>query len=668
MQNQSGFIRWILSIILVLAAFIGGIFLESSWRILDKGSSPKDGVVSEATSIAPSENNEPDKPLWWTCSMHPQIKLPSGDMKCPICFMDLIPLQDSGGGDETIPEIKLSERARYLAEIETAPAEHHEVTKTLRLVGKIQADESRLAFISARVPGRLERLFVDFTGIKVRQGDHMVEIYSPELYSAQQELLQAVHTDKQMQGEASKLLRGTGQSLIQASRDKLVRLGLTPEQVEEVLQSGAPKDTVTLYSPTSGIVIRREGTVGMYVKEGDPIYTIADLSMVWLLLDAYESDMSWLHYGQEVSFEAEAFPGEVFQGKLSFISPVLDERSRTIKLRINVPNSDERLKPGMFVRATLKATPAPGGRVMSPEFSGKWLCPMHPEVVEDLFGFCPVCGMKLETAQSLGFKTLSSAEEPPLVIPDTAPLVTGKRAVVYVEEKREDGIYYIGREVELGSHADGYYVVESGLQAGERVVKKGNFKIDSAFQIVAKPSMMSLDGSSGEPSQEDQPSLKFDAYSSNDSLTTAVRPLFGAYLAFQKELAGDSFDNSLKASKELAHLAAELKPTELPEEQLTSWDADLQALRTGLEEANKAADIEHLREKFEGVSKAMNTWIRHFGNPLDELLKHTFCPMAFENGAYWIQTGDTIANPYFGSKMLRCGEFRKTYPARGVKE
>jgi Membrane-fusion protein len=285
-----------------------------------------------------------------------------------------------------------------------------------------------------------------------------------------------------------------------------------------VLKSGSPEDTVTLYSPTSGIVMRREGTVGMYVDEGDPIYTIADLSMVWLMLDAYESDLAWLHYGQNVSFEAEAFPGEIFQGKLTFISPVLDERSRTIKLRINVPNSNERLKPGMFVRATVQATPAQGGRVLAPEFAGKWLCPMHPEVVEDLFGFCSICGMKLETAQSLGFETLPSDEELPLVIPDTAPLITGKRAIVYVEEKREDGVFYIGREVELGPHADGFYVVESGLQAGERVVTKGNFKIDSAFQIVAKPSMMSLDGSSSDSTGDQQPSQLFDAFSDNEPL------------------------------------------------------------------------------------------------------------------------------------------------------
>ncbi|MBK7494463.1 MAG: efflux RND transporter periplasmic adaptor subunit [Candidatus Omnitrophica bacterium] len=667
MKNQSGAVRWILVLILVLAAFAGGIFVEHQ-RSSSVGERSTDGASSSGTAPA-KETAEAAKPQWWTCSMHPQIKLPSGDMKCPICFMDLIPLDDSGGGDAGIPEITLSERARFLAEIETAPAEHRQATKTLRLVGKIQADESRLAFISARVPGRLERLFVDFTGIKVRQGDHMVEIYSPELYSAQQELLQAVQTDRQMQGEASNLLKNTGQSLIQASKEKLVRLGLTQEQVEEVLKSGSPEDTVTLYSPTSGIVMRREGTVGMYVDEGDPIYTIADLSMVWLMLDAYESDLAWLHYGQNVSFEAEAFPGEIFQGKLTFISPVLDERSRTIKLRINVPNSNERLKPGMFVRATVQATPAQGGRVLAPEFAGKWLCPMHPEVVEDLFGFCSICGMKLETAQSLGFETLPSDEELPLVIPDTAPLITGKRAIVYVEEKREDGVFYIGREVELGPHADGYYVVESGIQAGERVVTKGNFKIDSAFQIVAKPSMMSLDGSSSDSTGDQQPSQLFDAFSDNEPLAGAVRPVFEAYLALQEALAGDSFDNAEKASKNLAHLLGELKPAGLPEEQQPAWEKDQQALAAAAGEAGKAADIELLREKFEGVSKAINLWIRHFGNPLDQPLKHSFCPMAFDNkGAYWIQTGDTIANPYFGSKMLRCGEIRKTYPARGVKE
>jgi len=282
----------------------------------------------------------------------------------------------------------------------------------------------------------------------------------------------------------------TSQSLIRSSKDKLVRLGLTEEQVEEIVQSQNPTDTLTIYSPTAGIVTAREGTVGMYVKEGSMIYMIADLTTVWLLMDAYESDVQWLHYGQTVEFETEAYPGEKFTGTLSFISPVLDEQSRTVTLRVNVPNEDQRLKPGMFARAVIHAIPSSGGKVIAPELAGKWICPMHPEIIEDLHGECPTCQMPLETAESLGYVVAAAQGDLPLVIPDTAPLRTGKRAVVYIEKEKEDGIYYEGKIVKLGPHADGYYVVESGLEEGDVVVTKGNFKIDSALQIQAKTSMM----------------------------------------------------------------------------------------------------------------------------------------------------------------------------------
>lgn len=414
---------------------------------------PADSSTSDAESAeAGGEGAETPayQPAWWTCSMHPSVKLPSADMKCPICFMELIPLEDDGGA-EGIPEISFSDRARFLAEVETAPVERRKLTKSLRLVGKIRPDETKLSVITAWVPGRLDRLFVDYTGMEVRKGDHLVEIYSPELYSAQQELLQAIRSFSQVSGGGSNLVADTSESLIRSARGKLIRLGLTEAQVDEIVEKGEPTDTITLFSPASGIVTAREGTEGMYVEEGSMIYTIADLSTVWLLLDVYESDLQWIHYGQPATFETEAYPGEAFSGVVSFISPVMDEKSRTVPIRVNVANPDLRLKPGMFARAVIEAIPAAGGKSIAPEMAGKWLCPMHPEVNEDLFGFCPVCEMPLETAKSLGYVTQAEGLELPLAIPDTAPLRTGKRAVVYVEKKDGEDVVYEGREVVLVS-------------------------------------------------------------------------------------------------------------------------------------------------------------------------------------------------------------------------
>ncbi len=633
---------------------------------------PKDdamGTGKDSPATTDSNNTATGKIKWWTCSMHPQIKLPSGDMKCPICLMNLIPVMETVPESQAVPGLSLSERARSLAEVETAPVERREVTKTLRLVGKIQADETQLAVISARVAGRLDRLYADYTGMKVRKGDHLVELYSPELFSAQQELLQSVRALSDSGTSSSDLVKTSNQSLIEASKQKLVRLGLTSEQVEEVLKSGAPRDTVTLFSPTAGVVISREGTVGMYVEEGAPIYTVANLSTLWLILDAYESDMEWLHYGQQVLFETEAFPGEHFAGILSFISPTLDESSRTLKLRVIVPNPEEKLRPGLFVRATIQAVPVEGGKTMSVDLSGKWICPMHPEVIRNTQEACPVCGMPLETAESLGYQTMAHPGNLPLVIPDTAPLITGKRAVVYVEEQRPEGVVYTSKEVELGPHADGFYVISTGLKEGEKVVTHGNFKIDSALQILAKPSMMNplpaetLPTSTPMPIPTPTPEAKNQPMEISRETALKIRPMAESYLSLHKALSEDSFENAIKAANDLAKALQTFPVPSLEGMAKKTWEEDSGQLKSTALEAIKATDIRMLREKFEPLSIALDSFVQHFGNVLEVPLGRVFCPMAFNNrGAFWIQAEGQVANPYFGSEMLRCGALKATYP------
>ncbi|MHC4498183.1 MAG: efflux RND transporter periplasmic adaptor subunit [Planctomycetota bacterium] len=201
--------------------------------------------------------------------------------------------------------------------------------------------------------------------------------------------------------------------------------------------------------------------------------------------------MMWVRYGQQVEFKAEAYPGESFKGKISFIDPVLDPRTRTVKLRVNVENPDGRLKPGMFVRAIVRAEVAQAGQVMDPAMAGKWVCPMHPDIVKDVSGSCDICEMPLVTTESLGYVKVNAPNEAPLVIPASAPLITGTRAVVYVKVTQTEKPTYEGREVVLGPRAGDHYIVDSGLSEGEVVVTRGSFKIDSAMQIQAKPSMMS---------------------------------------------------------------------------------------------------------------------------------------------------------------------------------
>jgi len=469
-------------IVLLVLGFVAGYFVKSLFfqHPEDSGRDDSRGQVVQETQT------------WWTCSMHPEVRLPKPGI-CPKCPMALIPVTSSAG-DVGERQISFSEAAIKLMEIETTAVERRFVTAEIRMAGKVDYDETRVKHITAWVRGRIDRLYVDFTGITVSKGDHMVELYSPDLISAQAELLQAVKAVRNIKETSSELITVSISATLDASREKLRLLGLMKEQIEGIEKTGKPVDHITIYAPMGGIVIHKNATEGMYVDTGTLIYTVADLSRLWVKLDAYESDLPWIRYGQEVEFTTEAYPGEVFKGQISFIEPVLNTKTRTVKLRVNVDNTLEKLKPEMFVRAVVRSEVAGGGKVMAAEMAGKWICPMHPAVVKTEAGGCDICGMDLVTTESLGY-VVGAPNEAPLIIPATAALVTGTRAVVYVQVPGAEKPTYEGREIVLGARAGDYYIVKSGLAEGEIVVSNGNFKIDSALQIQAKPSMMNPEGS-----------------------------------------------------------------------------------------------------------------------------------------------------------------------------
>jgi membrane fusion protein, copper/silver efflux system len=462
-------------IIILIAIFIG--YIIRGWV----GTS--EHIKNNAIELLKQEQEQ-----IWTCSMHPHIRK-SKPGQCPLCLMDLVPA-DSGGG-VGLREISFSKEALKLMEIQTKPVEHKFVEARIRMAGKVDYDETRLKHITAWVSGRIDRLYVDFTGTQVIKGDHMVYLYSPDLISAQAEFLQSAKSVQNIKPDSSELIKRSIRATLEAASEKLKLLGLTEEQIEKIEKTGQPTDYITINAPIGGIVINKHVTEGAYVQTGTKIYTIADLSQLWVQMDAYESDMMWIRYGQEVEFETEAYPGEVFRGRISFISPTVDPKTRTIKVRLNVSNSKEKLKPEMFVRAVVRSKIASSGKVMASDMAGKWICPMHPSVVKEKVGQCDICQMALVTTESLGFLKAELSGQAPLVIPVTAALITGKRAIVYVQKPNTEKPTFEGREVVLGPKAGDYYLVKEGLAEGEVVVTNGNFKIDSALQIQAKTSMMS---------------------------------------------------------------------------------------------------------------------------------------------------------------------------------
>lgn len=477
---------------------------------------------------------------YWTCGMHPKVEISpeqydKGSTKCPICSMDLVPVyghsqgEEAEAGVESPAQLTLSKRSRRLAGIETTEVKHLPLFKEIYTVGMVTYDEGKVALVSAWFAGRIDRLFVDFTGVPVKKGDHLVWIYSPQLITAQEEYLLSLKASNR----SGRSYQGAD-DLLQASRRKLLRLGLTDEQVEKLKNEKEVQDHTTVYSPIGGTVIHKNAVEGMYVKEGDPIYKVADLTSLWVMIDIYEYELGWVKLYQEVEITLPAFPGEVFRGKIAFIDPFLNPKTRTAKVRVNLPNHDLRFKPEMYVNARIRLPLSEFGMLLSPAMIGKYICPMHPEVVSEEAGSCPRCGMDLIKVEGemvgvtrylcpmgcvdpqnnpgkcpeCGMALVKEPVEPDeettaLAIPKSAVLETGRRQIVWVDEGEGR---YEARTITLGPAAtaeiDGeeepYFPVLSGLEEGERVVTRGNFLIDSQSQLTGSAASAEYGGALGD--------------------------------------------------------------------------------------------------------------------------------------------------------------------------
>lgn len=598
-------------------------------------------------SIGNSKNldshlTEKQEKTWWTCSMHPQIKLPKPG-KCPICGMDLIPLENDTNENDNPRVLKMSPSAEKLAEIQTSQVKQKIVEKEVRMAGKIAFDETRVKTITAWISGRIDRLYVDYTGIKVHEGDHLASIYSPELLTAQEELIEAKKRVNESEGQKSDFLSQSNINALESAREKLRLWGFEDDQVKNIESENKSSDHMLITAPIGGVVIHKWVSEGEYVQTGSKIYQIADLSQLWVLLDAYESDLAWLRYGQEVQFETEAYPGEIFKGKIVFIDPTLNTQTRTTKIRVNIDNIDGKLKPDMFVRAIAFSELGEGGKVIDDKLIGQWICPMHPEIIKDHEGQCDICQMNLVRAENMSHRGLNQPIEESIVVPVSAVLVTGKRSVVYVQLMEQDQPTYEGREIVLGARAGDYYLVQSGLSVGDMVVTNGQFKIDSALQIQAKPSMMSM--------KEDQDSYKI--------FNKELMPLFKLYFSLSLALASDDLLKVEQEFSHLSHILSNIDDTSLNLRDLKVWDEYELIFQEQFDSVKNVADINKMRLVFEIISQNISKIIEYFG-PAHSNFYEMYCPMAFDGkGAYWIQNKKEIQNPYLGSSMTSCGSIEK---------
>lgn len=425
-----------------------------------------------------------EKPAEDTLYVCPMMCVPPQEQPgdCPICGMKLI--ATPAGQKSGPPRLTLAPETVKLARIQTAPVERRHVAAELRLFGQIEYDPVHVSYASVYVPGVIDRIYVKRAGQTVRWGDPLFDIYSPEIFMIEGQMLDALklvpgfyglderksHVRKrstvivERPGDLQNSTAEQKKALetLNAMRLKLTLIGMEKKDIDELMKKGEPSGIATIYAQRSGTVIEQKAFEGTYVNTGTPVFAIANPKFVWAKLKAYESDYPWIRMGQEAEFVTDTYPGETFTGKVAFIDPIFNTKTRTFDVGVIFPDSGRKFRPSMYVRAVILARLTAGGNVA-------------------------VEGENLDMA--------------PLVIPDTAPLITGKRSVVYVAVPGEEGVYE-GREITLGPRAKHYYIVVDGLKEGEQVVVNGNFKIDSQVQIMAKPSMMSIQG--GQPADGHQ--------------------------------------------------------------------------------------------------------------------------------------------------------------------
>ena len=598
------------------SAVIAGLFL--GWLIFHRPATTT-SAGAEGTALH-SHETEQGKTIW-TCSMHPQIRMDEPG-QCPICGMDLIPLDEAEGGEEeqTSPgEIVLTASAVKLADVQTSRVREGVPERTTYLLGKVMADERRIANLTARFGGRIEKLFVNFTGQKIRKGEKLASIYSPGLVAAQQELLEATK------------YKESNPAFYRSARIKLKLWDLTDAQINDLEEAGKIIHYFDVLSTITGTVTMRHVAKGDYVKEGGLLFQVIDLSHIWVQFEVYEEDLPWIHKGDQVSFTIRSLPRRDFSGRVTFIDPVIHPKTRVALARVELGNPGETLKPGMFADGKVRSVIA-GGKA--------------------------------------------------LLIPKSSVLWTGKRSVVYVKVPGRQKPTFLYREITLGPDAGNYYIVESGLSAGEEIATNGVFKIDAAAQLSGKPSMMNPEG--GKVSTgHNHAGMKMDggseemtpAESPENTRGAAVQQTSGVPEAFRQQLtvvvdhylklkdalvAGDE-EQAKKAAEETLQALEKVNMGLLTGKNHNAWMEQLTPIKNNLKGIVRMDGVEMKREHFRIVSDHLAKAIKAFGIERQEPVYIEFCPMANNNkGAIWISQYQEIKNPYFGKKMLTCGEIKDT--------
>ena len=443
----------------------------------------------------------------WTCSMHPQIMQPeAGD--CPICGMDLIPAE--AGADGLSPnEFKLTKNAMALANIQTSVVGNGSTeSNSIKLSGKISENEDANVVQASYFSGRIERLNISSVGEEVRKGQLLATIYSPELFSAQQELITASS------------LKESQPALYNAVRNKLKLWKISDSQINQIEASGKVIQNFPIYATVSGTVSEKLAEQGDYVKQGQALLKITNLNTVWALFDVYESQIELFKKGQEITVTTNAYPNKEFKKKVDFIDPMMNPQTRTVDLRVVLNNRNGEFKTGMFIEG----------------------------IIENTF----------------------SDSEQKLTIPSSSVLWTGERSVVYLKTNPNEPIFEM-QEVVLVKQVGEQYEVIDGLKDGDEIVTNGTFTVDASAQLQCKKSMMNKEGDKTMTGHEGHTmDMKTEKVDFNSTIEKSFQPVIDAYINLKDALIQS--DVSMASSKSVAfRKALEEMPVNQREQTHNYW-------------------------------------------------------------------------------------------------